>query len=40
MEKEDEMPLLLDGFVWGWTLKERSFKMKRFRIIVLKDDIE
>lgn len=40
MEKENEIPILLERIMWGWALKEWLFKIKIFRIMILKDGVE
>lgn len=40
MEKENEIPILLERIVWGWALKEWLFKIKISSVMVLKDEVE
>ena len=40
MEKENEIPILLERIMWGWALKECLFKIKISSVMVLKDEVE
>ena len=40
MEKENEIPILLERIMWGWALKEWLVKIKISSVMILKDEVE